>query len=123
MFLQSTTLVITAVIIAFHYSILLTLVTSLGLVFIVVFYVMTIPYLVEKMKQVEHADRMGSSVASEVFAGIRMVVACGAEGKMGKRYAEWVGESRRRGLRMSPLVAIQQAPGKLCIVQMFGVGG
>lgn len=72
---------------------------------------MTIPYLVEKMKQVEHADRMGSSVASEVFAGVRMVVACGAEEKMGRRYEAWVGESRMRGLGMSFLVGIQQAPG------------
>lgn len=111
MFLQSTTLVITAVIIAFYYSWVLTLVTSTGLIFIIVFYVLTIPHLVEKMKQVEHADRMSSSIASEVFGSIRMVAACGAEGKMSKKYSEWVKESRRRGLLMSPLVAIQQAPG------------
>ena len=64
------------------------------------------------MKEVEHADRMSSSVAGEVFGSIRMVAACGAESKMAKRYASWVNESRRRGLLMSPLVAIQQAPGK-----------
>ncbi|CAG8983020.1 hypothetical protein HYALB_00010146 [Hymenoscyphus albidus] len=118
-FIQSTTLVITTVIIAFHYSIILTLVTSIGLIFIVVFYVMTIPYLVETWKHVEHADRMSSSVASEAFSAIRMVVACGAEGKMAKKYSEWVKESRRRGILMSPLVAIQQAPGK-CSSPAFG---
>ena len=63
------------------------------------------------MKEVEHADTMSSAIASEVFSLIRMVAACGAESKMVKRYAEWVDESRRRGLLMSPLVAIQQAPG------------
>lgn len=62
------------------------------------------------MKEVEHADRMSSSLASEVFSSIRMVVACGAEGKMAKGYAGWVQESRRRGLLMSSLVAMQQAP-------------
>ncbi|EDN97072.1 hypothetical protein SS1G_02000 [Sclerotinia sclerotiorum 1980 UF-70] len=53
---------------------------------------------------------VSSSIASEVFSSIRMVVACEAEGKMAKRYAAWVKESRRRGLLMSPLVAVQQAP-------------
>ncbi|KAM0154974.1 hypothetical protein ACHAPG_006199 [Botrytis cinerea] len=62
------------------------------------------------LKQVEEADQVSSSIASEVFSSIRMVVACEAEGKMAKRYAAWVKESRRRGLLMSPLVAIQQAP-------------
>jgi hypothetical protein len=86
-------------------------VTSSGLLFIVLFYSITIPFLVKMMKEVEHADRMSSSVASEIFGSIRMVAACGAEGKMGERFAGWVKESRRRGLKMSPLVAIQQAPG------------
>lgn len=113
MFLQSISLVVTALVIAFRYSWLLTLVTSSGLLFIIVFYIVTIPLLANKMKEVEHADRISSSVASEVFSSIRMVVACEAEGKMAKRYAAWVKESQRRGLLMSPLVAIHQAPGEL----------
>lgn len=111
MFLQSTSTVITALIVAFHYSTTLTLVTSSGLLFITVFYGATIPFLVKMMKEVEHADRMSSGIASEVFSSIRMVAACGAEKKMAKRYASWVNESCRRGLKMSPLVASQQAPG------------
>jgi ATP-binding cassette subfamily B (MDR/TAP) protein 1 len=111
LFLQSISLVITALIIAFHYNLLLTLVTSSGLIFIVISYSITIPFLVKMMKEVEHADRISSSIASEVFSSIKMVVACEAEGKMAKRYAAWVEESRRRGLLMSPLAAIQHAPG------------
>ena len=112
MFLQSISLVMTALVIAFHYSWPLTLVTSSGLLFIIVFYLITIPALVKKMKEVEHADRMSSSIASEAFGSIRMVTACEAEGRMARRYAAWVEESRRRGLLMSPLIAVQQAPGK-----------
>lgn len=112
MLLQSLSLVITALIIAFYYNWLLTLVTSSGLLFIVVFYSATIPFLVKMLKEVERADRMSSSIASEVFSSIRMVVACEAEGKVAKRYAGWVQESRRRGLLMSPVVAIQQSPGE-----------
>lgn len=111
MLFQSTSLVITALVIAFKYSWRLTLVTSSGLLFITVFYAATIPFLVKKSKEVEHADRMTSAVASEVFSSIRMVAACGAEEKMAKRYASWVDESKRRGLLMSPWVAMQQAPG------------
>ncbi|CZR64744.1 related to multidrug resistance protein [Phialocephala subalpina] len=110
MLFQSTSLVITALVIAFKYSWLLTLVTSSGLLFITVFYGATIPFLVKKAKEVEHADRMTSAIASEVFSSIRMVAACGAESKMAKRYASWVDESKRRGLLMSPWVAMQQAP-------------
>lgn len=112
MFLQSTSLVVTALVISFYYNWLLTLVTSSGLLFIVVFYFVTMPFLAKMMNEVEHADRMSASIASEVFSSIRMVVACEAEGKMARRYAGWVEESRRRGLLMSPLVAIQQAPGQ-----------
>ncbi|KAF7939509.1 hypothetical protein EAE99_001314 [Botrytis elliptica] len=110
MFLQSVSLIFSALIVAFYYNWLLTLVTSTGLVFIIAFYSYTIPRLVKMLKQVEEADQVSSSIASEVFSSIRMVVACEAEGKMAKRYAAWVQESRRRGLLMSPLVAIQQAP-------------
>ncbi|OCL14368.1 ABC transporter-like protein [Glonium stellatum] len=120
-FIQSVTLVITAVIISFHYSWVLTLVTSSGLLFISVFYGVTIPFLVKMTKEVEHADRKASGVASEVFGSIRMVSACGAEQKMAKRYDGWVEESQRRGLRMSPLVAIQQAPVYFAIYATFAL--
>ena len=109
--LQSISLVSTALIIAFNYSWLLTLVTSSGLLFIVISYCITVPFLVKMFKEVEHADRMSSSIASQVFTSIRMVTACGAESKMAKKYATWVEESRRRGILMSPLMAMQHAPG------------
>lgn len=111
MFLQSISLVLTALVIAFYYNWQLTLVSSSGLMFILVFYCCTIPFLVKGLKEVEHADRMSASIASEVFESIRMVIACGAEEKMAKKYTDWVEESRRRGFLLSPLVATQQAPG------------
>ncbi|KAK3401641.1 P-loop containing nucleoside triphosphate hydrolase protein [Sordaria brevicollis] len=51
-----------------------------------------------------------STVANEVLSSMRMVAACGAQGKMAKRYIKWVDESRHRGLKMSPIIALQQAP-------------
>lgn len=111
MFIQSVTLVVAALVIASYYSWLLTLVTSSGLLVIVVFYFFSIPPLIKKWKEVEVADKMASSVASEAFGSIRIVVACGAEQKMANMYAGWVEEARRRGHMMSSIVAIQQAPG------------
>ena len=110
-FLQNISLVTTALIIGFRYSWLLTLVTSSGLLFIVISYCVTVPFLTKMFTEVEHADRMSSSIASEVFSSIRMIAACGAESKMARRYAAWVEESRRRGVLMSPLMAMQHAPG------------
>jgi ATP-binding cassette, subfamily B (MDR/TAP), member 1 len=111
MFFQSVSLIVTALTVAFYYNWQLTLVTSGGLVFIIIFYCFTIPFLVKGLNEVENADRMSASTASEVFESIRMVAACGAEEKMAKKYTGWVEESRRRGVLLSPLVAIQQAPG------------
>ncbi|PBP24032.1 ABC transporter [Diplocarpon rosae] len=108
--IQSVSLIITALVIALWYNWLLTLVTSLGLVFIVLVYRQTIPRFMRSIGEVGEADRISSGVASEAFSSIRMIAACGAEAKMAEKYAEWVEESLRRGLRMSPLVALQQAP-------------
>ncbi|OWP07535.1 ABC transporter [Marssonina coronariae] len=110
MLIQNVSLIMTALVIALWHSWLLTLVTSLGLVFIVLVYRKTIPRFMKSIEEVSEADRMSSGVASEVFSSIRMIAACGAEAKMADKYAEWVEESLRRGLRMSPLAALQQAP-------------
>lgn len=64
------------------------------------------------MRQVEDANIKASAVASEAFVSIRMVAACGAELKTVERYRKWVEEARRRGLRLSGIVAIQQATSK-----------
>ncbi|KAJ9142373.1 p-loop containing nucleoside triphosphate hydrolase [Pleurostoma richardsiae] len=107
--LQSISLVVSALVIAFSYSWSLTLVTSSGMVLIVAVYGVTTPFIMKIMNDVQHADIKAATIANEVFRSVRMVAAYGAEAKMAERYARWAGESRRRGLRMSPLVATQQA--------------
>lgn len=110
-FIQSVSLVISALVISFLYSWNLTLVTGSGLVFIIIVYAVTVPIMVRMMNAVQEADIKASVVASDVFGSIRMVSACGAHHKMAEKYREWVIEAKRRGLKMSPIVAIQQAPG------------
>ncbi|OTB00428.1 hypothetical protein M426DRAFT_324297 [Hypoxylon sp. CI-4A] len=99
---------ISAIIIAYTRDWKLSLVTSSGLLLITICYSVSIPFLVKNMKQVEDANIKGSAVAAEAFGSIRMIAAYGAEVKMVKRYREWVDEARRRGLRLSRIVAIQQ---------------
>lgn len=110
--LQAVSTVVSAFIIAMCYSWSLALITSSGLVLIIATYVTTTPPLVKRLNEVQHADIQASTAANEVFSSVRMVAACGAEEKMLRRYAKWVDESRRRGLKMSPIIAIQQAPSK-----------
>jgi ABC-type multidrug transport system fused ATPase/permease subunit len=61
-------------------------------------------------KEKEHADEKASSIAGEVLGSIRMIVACGAEGRIARKYSGWVEEAKRRGFKLSPFVGLQFAP-------------
>jgi len=111
--IQFTSLMVAAIIIAFTYSWSLTLVTCSVILFIGVVYGITIPIVVKRQKEVEHADEKASSIAGEVLGSIRIVVACGAEGRIARKYSGWIEESKKRGLRLSPLIGVQFAPCKL----------
>jgi nickel-dependent lactate racemase len=58
------------------------------------------------------ADREGAATASETISSIRMVAACGAEGKMAETYACWVRKAAQRGQKMSKWIAVQSSLGK-----------
>ncbi|KAL7624970.1 hypothetical protein AAE478_004184 [Parahypoxylon ruwenzoriense] len=107
--IQNLSMFVSSIIIAYTRSWKLSLVTSSGLFLITICYCGTIPFVVKNMKQVEDANIQGSAVASEAFSSIRMIAAYGAELKMAKKYKTWVEEAQRRGLRLSKIVAIQQA--------------
>ncbi|EPE03869.1 abc transporter [Ophiostoma piceae UAMH 11346] len=119
--LQSTTLVISAIVISFYYSWSLTLVTSSGTVFIIIVYAVTTPMLVKIMNQVQDIEIKAATVASEIFGSIRMVDACGAESKMADRYDECADQSRQKGMRMSPVIACQQTPVFFAIYATFAL--
>ncbi|KAL2064897.1 hypothetical protein VTL71DRAFT_4037 [Oculimacula yallundae] len=110
MILQFLALIFAAVIIAFTYSWSLTLVTSSILVFISLVYGIVVPINIKLQKEMEHADEKASSIAGEVLASMRMIVACGAESRVAKKYSGWIQESLRRGLKMSPMMGAQFAP-------------
>ncbi|AEO64474.1 uncharacterized protein THITE_2040380 [Thermothielavioides terrestris NRRL 8126] len=60
-----------------------------------------------------------STTANEIFSSVRIIAACGADERMARRYATWVDESRRRGLKMSPLIALQQAPVQFAVYRVL----
>jgi ATP-binding cassette subfamily B (MDR/TAP) protein 1 len=111
MLVQNISLIITAIIVSFIYSWALTLVSSSGLLFILAIYGILTPFSIRMWKDVEESDGKASSLANEILSSVRVVAACGAEAKLTKRYAAWVKESKDRGIKMSPLIGAQFAPG------------
>lgn len=112
---------ISAFAIAFTYSWKLTLVSCSILPFILIVYSILVPIFIKKQKSMEHADEKASSIASEVFGSLRMVVACGAESRMAARYSGWIEESRKRGLKMGWTTAAQFAPSFFAIYCTFAL--
>ena len=108
--IQSLALFICAYAIAFKYSWSLTLVSSSAILFVTIVYSVTVPMFIQRQRNIELADEKASSIAGEILGTVRTIVACGAEGKLGVRYAKWVDESRRRGFRLAPLFGSQLAP-------------
>ena len=119
--IQSLALVIAAYVIAFRYSWALTLVSSSTLLFITLVYGVTIPLQLKAFRRVEKANESASAVAGESFSSIRTIVACGAEKRVGLRYAEWMKQARRRGLKMSGLSGLQISPAFFAIYCNFAL--
>lgn len=106
-FIEFNTTMIAAIIIAFVYSWSLTLVTASAILFIGIALGILLPFIIKGHADATRAEGKASSIATEAFGGIRMVVSCGAESRIAHRYSEWVQKARYYGQRTSPLVALQ----------------
>ncbi|CAK7232541.1 hypothetical protein SBRCBS47491_008306 [Sporothrix bragantina] len=104
-FIEFTACILASIIIAFTYNWLLTLVISSILLYILVVVSIALPYLVKGEANLNRAETMANSIASESFGNIRMLMACGAEDKMATKYSVWVQKARQYGQRMSPFLA------------------
>ncbi|RDW67692.1 ABC transporter transmembrane region-containing protein [Coleophoma cylindrospora] len=120
-FIQSITLIIAAVVVSFTHSWALTLVTSSSLLFIMIIYSILVPQSIKAQRQVLHAEEKASAIASEALTAIRMIVACGAEERMSKKYSGWIEECRRRGMKLGPILGIQFAPIFFSVYATFGL--
>jgi ATP-binding cassette subfamily B (MDR/TAP) protein 1 len=109
--IQAIAVIVVALIIGCIYSWALTLVTACGLVLIVGWYSVITPLVVQKYAAVQKVEREASDVVGETLLGIRMVAACGAENKMAMKYDKLIDRASAMSKKLSPLLAIQHAPG------------
>ncbi|ERT02792.1 hypothetical protein HMPREF1624_01094 [Sporothrix schenckii ATCC 58251] len=104
-FIEFAACILASIIVAFTYSWLLTLVISSVLVYILVVVSIVLPYVVKSEASLTRAETVANSIASESFGNIRMLMACGAEDKMARKYGEWVQVARKHGQHMAPFLA------------------
>ncbi|KAI5927632.1 P-loop containing nucleoside triphosphate hydrolase protein [Camillea tinctor] len=105
--LEYTATVVAATVLAFVYSWSLALVTCSVLLFILISISILLPFIMKGTTKVTNAETKSSSIASEAFSSIRMIVACGAESQMAERFAVWAEAAKRHGQNIAPLIALQ----------------
>ncbi|RCI14872.1 hypothetical protein L249_7041 [Ophiocordyceps polyrhachis-furcata BCC 54312] len=98
---------VSAVVIAFTYNWALTLVTASAIIFILLTVSALLPFIVKSHGRMAKSEAKSAAIASEAMAGIRMVMACGAETRVARKYAKVVDEAKRHARLTSPLVALQ----------------
>lgn len=98
---------IASIIVAFIYSWQLSLVTFTAVVFIMVSIGTVLPYVTKGQTRQSQSEAKSASVASEALSSLRMVVACGAEGRIATKYARFVDEAKKHAQFAGPLIALQ----------------
>lgn len=106
-FLEWTSTIVAAIIIAFIHSWSLTLVTASVIIFISITVSILLPFIVKGQSRLTRADAKGTSVATEAFGTIRMITSCGAEARVSQRYAEWVKKAKQATQFTAPFMAAQ----------------
>ncbi|KAI1765345.1 P-loop containing nucleoside triphosphate hydrolase protein [Hypoxylon sp. FL1150] len=120
-FVEFLVMIIASAIIAFVYSWSLALVTCSVILFICLAVGTILPFYVKGTSKVTRAETKASSVASETFSAIRMVMACGAESQMAQRFGIWAEAAKKHGQRTSPLIAAQFSLVFFALFAAFGL--
>lgn len=106
-FLEFAGCMVAAIIVAFTSSWRVTLVTASVILFIALAVGTFLPFIIKGTKLSTRAETRAAAVATESFSAIRMVKACGAQGRMAERYDKWVAEVKRHGTYTSPFIGLQ----------------
>lgn len=112
---QAIALLVAAYIVAFTSSWSLTLVSSSVLLFIFIVYGAITPMFFKLENAILESQTSASGVANEVFRAIRTVKSLCAENIVTERYAKWVAQARKTGLKKSPVTGLQFAPAYFAI--------
>lgn len=118
---QGLALIVAAFAIAFRWSWQLTLVTSSGILFVLVVYSITSPFILRAQRAVDKADEKHATVASEAVTSIRTVISLGAESKLIQKYLKFVNESHKYGMSTAPKVGLQFAPAYFAIYSCYAL--
>jgi ABC-type bacteriocin/lantibiotic exporter with double-glycine peptidase domain len=109
--LQAVTVIVTALIIGCIFSWQLTLATASGLIAIIAWYSVTTPIVVKRYAEVQEVERQSAGLASDAISSIKMIAACGAEGKITAKYNDLIDQAAVLGKKLSPVLALQHSPG------------
>ncbi|ROV99983.1 hypothetical protein VMCG_06178 [Cytospora schulzeri] len=105
-FLEFAGCIVAAIIVAFTSSWQVTLVTSSVILFIGLTVGTFLPFIIKGTNRSTRAETRAAAVATESFSAIRMVKACGAQGRMAERYEKWVAEVKRHGQYTAPFLGL-----------------
>jgi ABC-type multidrug transport system fused ATPase/permease subunit len=109
-FFQAIAVVVAAYTISFIWSWQMTLVSSSALIFLLLIYSFTTPFLLKAQQRVDDTDTKHATVAFEIFSSIRTVFSLGAEHSLSEKYYKLVDQSGHYGMKMAPLLGIQLPP-------------
>ena len=106
-FLQSASTICAALIVSFIWSWNITMVTSSLMLYVLVVLSVVLPLIVKGLTATAKADAKGTAIASEALEGIRLVAACGAQGRITSLYGCRVQEAMRRAQKTAPVLGAQ----------------
>ncbi|RAH79109.1 P-loop containing nucleoside triphosphate hydrolase protein [Aspergillus japonicus CBS 114.51] len=116
-FIEYTTLIMASVVVALIWSWELSLVTVAGFVATILGVGPLVRLTVKGQDNLTHLEGQAASVASESFAGIRMIMACGAQRQTIEKYGSIVEQAKKQAVAMNPLTSLQFS------LTFFGVFG
>jgi ATP-binding cassette subfamily B (MDR/TAP) protein 1 len=114
--IQAVSVILIALIVGCIFSWELTLVTSCGLVAIVGWYAVITPVVASRYAKVQNVEREAAGTAAEALSSMKMIAACGAEAKVAGKYNELIDRTKTMSKALSPILALQHAPGKPILV-------
>ncbi|KAG5756898.1 hypothetical protein H9Q70_000541 [Fusarium xylarioides] len=106
-FVEYNATMIASIIVAFIYSWQLSLVMFTAVVFITFGVSLVLPYITKGQTNQTKSEALAMSVASEAMSGIRMIVAYGAESRIGSKYGRFVDEAKKHAQFAGPFIALQ----------------
>lgn len=120
--IQAVSVILIAVIIGCCYSWQLTLVTSSGLLAIVLWYSVLTPLSAKKYAGVQTLEREAAGFAADALSSLKMIAACGSENKIAQRYGMLADKISLISQEMSLVSALQHAPGKCVASFTYQIG-